>query len=205
MSFTRLNGSPEFSIISGPATPVTIQPGEHIDYTVEFKPTSAGDKTATFRIQSDDPNSPTDLPASGTGVTGVIRLTGNLNFGTVARGTSSARPVDIENIGEGFLHVSAWSMTGDSRFTIDEASPGSPIEIAPGSKITIHVRFLPLATDGPGTHTATLHVTNDTPGNTDATKVATGDVGVPRPASPRPRSTSAGCRWTTGPRRISGT
>ncbi|HXJ64043.1 MAG TPA: choice-of-anchor D domain-containing protein, partial [Actinomycetota bacterium] len=139
-------------------------------------------KTASFRIQSDDPNSPLDLPAAGTGVTGVIRLTGDLNFGTVARGTSAARAVDIENIGEGFLHVSAWSMTGDSRFIVDEATPGSPIEIAPGSKITIHVRFSPLAADGPGTHTATLHVTNDTPGNTDATKDATGDVGVPQTA-----------------------
>jgi hypothetical protein len=187
LSFTRLNGSAEFNIISGPPTPVTIQPGAHIDYTVEFAPTSRGDKNATFRIQSDDPNSPYDIPASGTGVGGEIRLTGDLNFGTVARGTSQARPVTIANVGEGFLHVSSWSMSpppsATSYFSIDEASPSSPIEIAPGSSITIHVRFSPPATALPGNHTATLHVMSDDTNpasDADSTLTATATVGVPQ-------------------------
>ena len=36
IGFFRSAGSPEFTITSGPATPVTIQPGEHLDYTIQF-------------------------------------------------------------------------------------------------------------------------------------------------------------------------
>ena len=39
--FIRASGSLEFSISSGPATPVTIPPGEHVDYTIRFAPTNS--------------------------------------------------------------------------------------------------------------------------------------------------------------------
>src|SRR5262249_3167663 len=67
-SFVRISGSTDFQIISGPGTPVTIMPGEELDYTIQFRPRSGGDQTATFRINSDDPFKPaSDQSASGTG------------------------------------------------------------------------------------------------------------------------------------------
>ncbi|MFL5800091.1 MAG: choice-of-anchor D domain-containing protein [Actinomycetota bacterium] len=179
VSFTRTSGSPEFSIISGPPTPVTIAPGEEIDYTVQFAPTSRGDKTATFTVQSDDPNSPsTQIPASGTGVTGEIELSGDLNFGTVARGTTATRPVVVHNVGEGFLTVSSVTMSGDSSFSV-EPTPSTPLVIQPGETATFHVRFSPPANSGPGTLTGTLHVLSDDPDAADSTLPASGIVGVP--------------------------
>jgi hypothetical protein len=182
LSFTRTAGSAEFSIISGPSTPTTIHPGEELDWTVQYAPTNTGDDTATFTIASDDPNTPKyDIPASGTGVSGNIRLSGDLNFGTVPRGTSQARAVTIENTGEGFLKVTDWHMTGDSTFTIDEASPtpASPLQINPGESATIHVRFSPPANSDDHLREADLHVLSDDPDTPDATLHASGRAGVP--------------------------
>jgi hypothetical protein len=67
-SFVRIAGSTDFQIISGPATPVTIMPGEELDYTIQFMPRSPGDQTVTFRINSDDPFNPArQVSASGIG------------------------------------------------------------------------------------------------------------------------------------------
>src|SRR5208283_2061590 len=65
-SFLRTGGSTDFSIISGPATPVTIAAGDEIDYLIAFTPTGSGAESATFQISSDDPNTPTTtLTATG--------------------------------------------------------------------------------------------------------------------------------------------
>ncbi|MFN2545294.1 MAG: choice-of-anchor D domain-containing protein [Actinomycetota bacterium] len=190
LSFSRSAGSNEFSVISGPSTPVTIPPGEELDWTVQFAPTSAGDETAVFTVQSDDPTQPTyDIPASGTGVAGIVELSGDLDFGTVARGTTTTRAVAIQNVGEGYLHVTKWRMAGSDcpscpggrSFSTDEASPTSsaPLEIAPGEQVTIHVRFSPPADSDDHLREADLHVASDDPDDPDATLHASGRAGVP--------------------------
>ena len=64
--FFRASGSLEFSISSGPATPVTIPPGGHVDYTIEYAPTNVGNDFATFQINSNDQFEPVKtIPASG--------------------------------------------------------------------------------------------------------------------------------------------
>ncbi|UTI62276.1 choice-of-anchor D domain-containing protein [Paraconexibacter antarcticus] len=177
-SFTRSAGSAEFSILSGPATPVTIAPGSHIDYTLQFAPTSAGDKTATFSINSDDPSTPVlQLPASGTGVVGQIALSGSLNFGVVARGQTKDKDVIVQNVGKGTLKLSSVTITGDAMFSI-VTGPSTPVSIAPGSQVTYTVRFSPPANAGPGTHTATFSIASNDP-SSPTTLSATGDVGVP--------------------------
>jgi FG-GAP-like repeat len=63
----RVAGSTDFSI-TGPATPLTLTPGDEADYTVAFRPSSNGDRTATFEVDSNDPNGPNrQFAASGTG------------------------------------------------------------------------------------------------------------------------------------------
>jgi photosystem II stability/assembly factor-like uncharacterized protein len=180
-NFARSAGSTDFTISSGPATPVTLQAGEHLDYTIRFGPTSAGDETATFQVSSDDPNQPQrSIPASGTGVSGQIAISGDLNFGTVPRGTSATRSITVHNIGGGTLKLSSVSLlAGDSRFSIVGGAPAPPtVNIPAGDQVAYTVRFAPLSTDGPGTHTRTLRiVSNDPASPTDV--VATGQVGVP--------------------------
>jgi hypothetical protein len=56
-----------FTITSGSGNK-TIKPGKTLTMKVAFKPTSAGPKTSTLKIISNDPDTPTiDIPLSGTG------------------------------------------------------------------------------------------------------------------------------------------
>ena len=87
-SIVRVSGSNDFQL-TGPATPVTIQPGEELDFTVTFTPTQTGNQTAIFQINSDDPFQPA-FQVSATGSTsppGEIRVTGSTTFGDVCPGT----------------------------------------------------------------------------------------------------------------------
>ena len=180
-SFHRASGSPEFTVNSGPSTPVTIPPGEHVDFTVRFAPLSPGDKTATFQINSDDPFEPTkQLQATGRGVVGQAQVSGDLDFGTVARGTTRQREVTIQNGGEGPLEVTGVSFLGGSDAAYSVApNPGTPQTIQPGGSLIYTIRFSPPAGAGPGTLTGTLRVTTDDPGNPTTDLPATGKVGVP--------------------------
>ncbi len=59
----------EFSIAGGGATPFTLAPGDTHFVTVGFTPSTAGSKSATLRIVSDDPDeNPLDVPLAGTAV-----------------------------------------------------------------------------------------------------------------------------------------
>ena len=177
--FSRSGGSTEFSILSGPAAPVTITPGSHVDYTIAFSPTTTGNKTATFQINSDDPFQPVrTLDASGTGVSGQIALSGDLNFGVVPRGQSATKNVIVQNVGKGTLKLTNVTITGDALFSIVNGPLTFPVNIPAGEQVTYSVKFAPPVSSGPGTHTATFRVVSNDPSSpTDLG--ATADVGVP--------------------------
>ena len=65
-SVQRLMGSTGFSVLATPGTPLVIEAGEHVDFTVRYVPTGAVAETATIRILSNDPTAPAvDLSATG--------------------------------------------------------------------------------------------------------------------------------------------
>ena len=65
-SVQRQFGSPTFRVAPNPTTPVRIGPNSHIDFTVQFSPTSLGHRRATIAIASNDPGAPTAvLTAAG--------------------------------------------------------------------------------------------------------------------------------------------
>ncbi len=67
-TFSHSTGSADFAVSSG-TMPVVLQPGAEYDFSITFTPSSPGDSTATFRLDSTDPRRPViDLAASGTGV-----------------------------------------------------------------------------------------------------------------------------------------
>ena len=58
-SVQRLMGSAGFSVLPTPATPLVVEPGEDIVFTVMYIPTALGvPETATIRISSNDPAAP---------------------------------------------------------------------------------------------------------------------------------------------------
>jgi hypothetical protein len=179
-SFSRISGSTDFSIISGPPTPVTLTPGEEIDYTIQYTPTTPGPATATFSISSDDPTSPDLLQASGTGATGIISVSPtSLDFGTVARGTTADRTVTVYNAGQGTLHVSSVTMAAGSDPSYSVVGPTGAQTIPPGAEVLYTIRFSPPANSGPGTLTGSVTISSDDPSNPTVNVPVTGRVGVP--------------------------
>ncbi len=143
-SFTRVAGSTDFQIISGPPTPVTVLPGEEIDYTIEFKPTSVGNLTATFQINSDDPTQPRfQLPASGTGtVARIATLIADAGaFGDVCVGAFKDLDLTISNSGSCDLSVS--SITSSSGQFKVAGAMSFPLVIGPGGSLAVPIRFEP--------------------------------------------------------------
>ena len=45
-SFSRVSGSLDFTIISGPSTPATISPDSSVAFTIQFTPTGTGAESA---------------------------------------------------------------------------------------------------------------------------------------------------------------
>ncbi len=53
----------------------TIKPGASLDFSVTFKPTTTGEKAATLRITSNDPDEPVvEIPLSGKGVDSILTI-----------------------------------------------------------------------------------------------------------------------------------
>lgn len=180
-SITRAAGSPDFSIVSGPQTPVTVTPGEEIDYTVQFAPSASGDETATFQINSDDPFRPAfQVAASGTGGVPNIVVSGNLDFGTVARGTSASLDVTIYNTGTSQLAINNVFFRASSDPDYSVVRPSAPQYLAPGTHMAFTTQFAPPANSSGGTRTGTLEIDSNDPNNPVVTLPATAVVGVPQ-------------------------
>ena len=65
-NLVALSGSSDFSILTQPASPVA--PGATTTFTVRFAPATAGLKTATLTIPSDDASTPYVISLSGRGL-----------------------------------------------------------------------------------------------------------------------------------------
>ena len=175
--FFRASGSTTFTVSSGPATPVTIAPGSHIDYTIAFSPTNPGDQSATFQVNSDDPFQPVlQIPASGTGVTGSINVSPtHLAYGGVAvdnRTNPSTKTLTTTISNQAScafcdLHVTGLAITGANAadFAVVGA-PSLPFTLAAGNAVDLSVRFNPSAG---GLRTATLTISSDDPFNPSVT------------------------------------
>jgi hypothetical protein len=111
----------------------------------------------------------------------IIAVSGDLNFGTVARGTTATRAVTVQNVGTDPLVVNGVSFTAGSDPAFSVApNPATPVTIQPSDSVVFTVRFSPPASSGPGTSTGTLQIQSNDPDTPTATLAATGIVGVPQ-------------------------
>ena len=143
-SVQRLFGSTDFSVLGTPLTPVTIEPGEELEFTVSFTPTAAGvPEKATLRIISNDPAAPfVDLDVTGERGTGaVVTAIANAGyFGNACLGSFADEPLTIDN--SGTCPLSITGIIGSADFL----APGVlsyPIVIGAGDSIDVVVRFQP--------------------------------------------------------------
>ena len=159
-SIARTSGSTQFALVPGPPIPTTIPPGSHVDYTIRFTPVlPVGSRTASFRIASDDPLTPTlDVQTTGTLEAATVNLSPcPLDFGSVCQedGAGHLRTLQVCNGSSHCpLSVSGIAVSG-SEFTV--VGP-TVFTVAPGTCTGVTVQFTPASA---GLKSTTLTVTSD--------------------------------------------
>jgi HYDIN/CFA65/VesB-like, Ig-like domain len=146
-SVQQVLGSADFSVQSNPATPVTISPDAHLDFTVQFQPAAAGSETATIRISSNDPAAPTvDLTATGSGSSPILGtvMPDSGNFGDVCVGSFKDLDLTITDGNACPLSVTGINSTDPTDFKIASVI-SFPLNVAGNGSIEVPIRFQPAA------------------------------------------------------------
>jgi hypothetical protein len=145
-SVSRFSGSADFSVLPNPVTPLTISPGDHVDFTIAFNPTTAGvPESAVIRIDSNDPVTPdVDVAATGTGGTASLEsvVVDSGFIGDVCLGSFADTEITLNNTGSCPLIISNVTAAPPD-FEVPSVL-SYPLVVAPGSSIDIPIRFRPL-------------------------------------------------------------
>jgi len=178
----------EFATQNDNCSGQSLAPGASATLQVVFNPTSAGAKTATLSIPSNDPDEdPFNVPLSGTGTQPNITVNPtSIDFGSVQVGSSSApTTVTVTNDGTANLNVGTISLGGVNadQFAIQNDNCSGQT-LAPGGSATVQVVFSPTLA---GAKTATMAIPSDD--RDEATvNVALSGTGTPAAPAPGPRA-----------------
>jgi hypothetical protein len=169
----------EFSLVQGAPPPFTVGPGTQHVVDVRFAPGSAGQKTTTLRLVSDDQDEGTvDIVVNGRGMMppDIDLSPVAFDYGQATVGTAASRTFLIGNLGDLDLHVTAPSIVGGeaTEFVLGAATGFS---VTPGAAHSLEIRFVP--TSGGPKH-ATLRLVSDDP-NESLVEVPLSGVGMMPP------------------------
>jgi len=161
-----------FAVATEPGSAV-VAPGGSTTFTIRFTPLSAGAKTATVRISSNDPlESPFYINLTGTIAApslvvqqppGLTLINWSVfDFGAVPLAQSASVSFSISNSGNADLAGLSLLIDGpDAASFVIPNLPGSTVIPAGGSTV-LAVQFTPI---NPGAKTAVLHITSNDPLN----------------------------------------
>lgn len=147
-----------FEVVSG-GGPTTLAPGERRAIAIMFAPESAGDASATLRIESDDPEQgQVTVDLAGTGVAPDIEVVPEtLRFSNATDGPVT-ETVTITNEGTAPLTVETIRIVGPDR-TVFESAVRGPITIDPNRSRSVPVTLGQTTRPRFGT----IHVISDDP------------------------------------------
>ena len=143
LSVQRVAGSTDFTVLPNPTTPLTIESGDEVDFTVEFTPTTTTFETATIRITSNDPVTPNlDVQATGTGGSAALEtvIPDSGDFGNACLGSFVDEPLTINNSGTCPLLIS--NITASPGFLAPSVL-AYPLRVDSGDSIDVVIRFQP--------------------------------------------------------------
>jgi hypothetical protein len=109
-----------------------------------------------------------------------IAVSGDLAFGTVARGTTATRNVVVQNVGTDPLVVNSVTLAAgsDAAFSV-VGNPTFPATIQPGGDVTYQVRFSPPAGSSATPRAGTLVIQSNDPDTPTVNLAASGTPGTP--------------------------
>ena len=162
-SVQRLMGSTAVAVMPFPGTPVLIEPGEDISFSVRFTPTTPGTpEVTTIRIISNDPGAPIlDLTATGLGGEPALEVIvpDDGNWGEVCLGSFVDRDIVATNRGPCQLTIRRIDST--STTFVPPGVSDFPIVVGAGASVELPMRFEPAAR---GDVSATVSILSDDPG-----------------------------------------
>jgi hypothetical protein len=153
------------SIVSSNATefPVTssncgtVSPGSSCAFTVAFKPSATGSRTATITVNSNGTGSPQTSSATGTGVAAVgqLSLAATTTFASQLVGTTSApNAITVSNTGTAKVTIQSIASNNTAEFPVSS----SCTSLNPGASCSFSVSFKPAVA---GARSGKITVTSD--------------------------------------------
>lgn len=162
----------DFTVLNAAATPLQIAPNDHFDFIVRFDPTAAGNRTATFDVATDDPDTPI-IQVVANGVGAVPDLNTTFPGSVVQFGDSCVsgpvgtmfrdQAIQFVNQGNSNLAITAaFISAGGADFSV--IAPGSnfnsPLILQPGETMDFVIRFDPSSI---GAKVGTLTINSNDP------------------------------------------
>jgi hypothetical protein len=142
--------SKEFSFFLPPPVAQPIQPGQKLDFLIQFTPTDANDKQGELLIDSDDPDEPQIIVQLSSKLSSAnpceLKVTPSIvQFGFVGTGNSRQLPLTFANEGFGDCIISQANISPnpDNAFALLETIPAQGRMIQSGSTIKMNVSFTP--------------------------------------------------------------
>ncbi len=127
--------------IGGLSAGQVIQPGQSMNFTAQFSPTSTGNASGSISVSSDAPNSPMTIALTGTGTQpGLASSPSAVSFGNVVVGNNGSATVNLSNTGSASVTINQASVTGTG-FTISGLAAG--LIIQPGQNANFTAQFSP--------------------------------------------------------------
>ncbi len=176
----------QWEIVDG-ETPFTIAPAESEDIKLSFTLTSAGQKTATLQIRSNDPDEdPIEIPLTGIGVEDsgepdIAASPDSPDFGEVEIGQRSEQAVTVSNEGTADLQVSDTGLSGTDADQWEITNGEEPFTLAPSETQEVILSFGPTSA---GVKSATLEIASNDPDEDPLIVELTGTGVEPATVSP---------------------
>ncbi len=150
VSGVSISGSAEFKVNYTTCTGASIPPGDSCIIDVLFKPQSAGQKSASLDITSNDPDTPTvSVSLTGTGVPPPVISVNptSVDFGNVMVNTSVVRTITISNTGSSDLEITyVGNISQPVSIAPGQTNPcpaNTPFVLTPNQSCTYDLTFAP--------------------------------------------------------------
>jgi Abnormal spindle-like microcephaly-assoc'd, ASPM-SPD-2-Hydin len=159
LSITNIvSSSPDFLVPSVLSYPILLGIGDATEVAIRFAPHTAGPKSGTITIFSDDPTGPHKVAVSGKAATPLlsVAIADTGSFGKVCVGRFADEPLVLNN--SGHCPLTVLSVASSSPEFLVPQVISFPLLIGPGDSLALPIRFAPTSF---GAKAATITVTAD--------------------------------------------